>query len=70
MKLYLDCGRYDIELKNFWEDINFLKLNRQFSDLLATCAIPHSYKEYNDGHEWANWRERMPEILISFFGKN
>ncbi len=70
LKIYLDCGRYDIkpdeaDLGNF----EFLTLNRKYSDLLSSLHIPHYYREFNDGHEWASWRERMPDILIYFFGR-
>jgi enterochelin esterase-like enzyme len=65
LKLYLDCGRYDIRS----EEIDFLAEHRSFSDLLSSLRIPHYYKEVNDGHEWASWRERMPEMFIYFFGR-
>jgi enterochelin esterase-like enzyme len=65
MKIYLDCGRYDIKEYDF----DLLLLNRQYSDLLSSLRIPHYYREVNDGHEWASWRERMPDMLIYFFGR-
>lgn len=69
MKLYLDCGRYDIKQNNpGWGMYDFLEMNRTYSNLLSSLRIPHYYKEHNDGHEWANWRERMPEIFTYFFG--
>ena len=70
MKIYLDCGRYDIQRYNpVWGDIDFLESNRKYSEMLVSLRIPHFFKEVNDGHEWANWRERMPDILIFFFGR-
>jgi enterochelin esterase-like enzyme len=70
MKIYLDCGRYDIQRYNpVWGDIDFLESNRKYSEMLVSLRIPHFYREVNDGHEWANWRERMPDILIFFFGR-
>ncbi len=70
MKIYLDCGRYDIQRYNpVWGDIDFLESNRTYSEMLASLRIPHFFREVNDGHEWANWRERMPDILIFFFGR-
>lgn len=65
-KMYLDCGRFDLR---FNDGGDFLTLNRKFSDLLSSLRIPHYYKEINDGHQWGSWRERMPEMLIFFFGK-
>ncbi len=68
VKIYLDCGRYDITQKSYASGEDFLELNRAYSNLLSSLHVPHYYKEVNDGHEWANWRERMPEMLIFFFG--
>ncbi len=69
-KLYLDCGRYDLigEHPDFGK-YEFLQVHRSYSDLLSSLHIPHYYKEVNDGHEWASWRERMPEMFIYFFGR-
>lgn len=70
LKIYLDCGTYDIRRYNpVWGDIDFLKSCREYSELLASLRVPHFFKEVNDGHEWANWRERMPDMLIFFFGR-
>ncbi|MBI2430042.1 MAG: hypothetical protein HYV29_14840 [Ignavibacteriales bacterium] len=66
MKIYLDCGRYDLRRNN---DDDFVTLNRSFSGFLSSLRIPHFYKEVNDGHQWGSWRERMPEMLTYFFGK-
>jgi enterochelin esterase-like enzyme len=65
MKIYLDCGRFDIN-----NDLgDFLQLNRNYSDLLSSLRIPHYYREVNDGHQWASWRERIPDMLVYFFGQ-
>jgi enterochelin esterase family protein len=70
MKIYLDCGRYDIQRYNpVWGDIDFLDANRKYSEMLSSLRIPHFFREVNDGHEWASWRERMPDMLIFFFGR-
>ncbi|MEW5797624.1 MAG: alpha/beta hydrolase-fold protein [Bacteroidota bacterium] len=66
MKIYLDCGRYD--MRRYSND-DFLTLNRTFSEFLSSLRIPHYYKEVNDGHQWGSWRERMPEMLMYFFRK-
>lgn len=66
VKIYLDCGRYD--LRPYWGEDFFIS-NRNFSQLLSSLHIPHYFKEVNDGHQWASWRERMPEMLIYFFRK-
>lgn len=71
LKIYIDCGRYDIKIVEnpMLGNVEFLEMNRRYSSLLSSLHIPHYYKEVNDGHEWANWRERMPEMLMSFFGR-
>ncbi len=69
VKIYLDCGRYDIKgIHPILGEFSLLERNRQYSQQLSSLRIPHYYKEWNDGHEWANWRERMPDILQYFFG--
>ncbi|MFA5834308.1 MAG: alpha/beta hydrolase-fold protein [Bacteroidota bacterium] len=71
LKLYLDCGRYDIIGEDPWfGKFEFLELNRNYSNVLSSFHIPHYFKEVNDGHEWGNWRQRMPDMLIYFFGKH
>jgi enterochelin esterase-like enzyme len=30
-------------------------------------GIDHQYEEFNDGHAWANWRERKGAILKYFY---
>lgn len=68
-KLYLDCGLYDLHIRPpFGEEIDFVGMNRGYSDLLSSLRIPHYYKEVTDGHQWASWRERLPEMLVYFFG--
>jgi enterochelin esterase-like enzyme len=69
MKIYFDCGRYDIiDVSPIFGTSDFLKLNSMYSDLLSSYRVPHYFKVVNDGHEWASWRERMPEIFTYFFG--
>jgi enterochelin esterase-like enzyme len=64
--LYMDVGQYDLDYPG--TDGSFLNLNREFSAELTKDGIIHMYREVNDGHEWANWRERTEEILRLFFG--
>ncbi len=66
LKIYLDCGRFDIKEN---DNFNFLEMNKNYSALLSSLRIPHYFKEVNDGHEWASWRERMPGMFIYFFGR-
>jgi enterochelin esterase family protein len=64
-KLYFDVGRYD--LINGYKDNSFLYANQLFSQELNKAEINYRFRIFNDGHQWANWRERMDEILIYFF---
>jgi enterochelin esterase-like enzyme len=64
LRLYLDCGRYDIVDGEF----DFPELNRSFSRELESYGVRHRYREVSDGHDWASWRERMPEIFEYLFG--
>ncbi|MBN2347478.1 MAG: hypothetical protein JXJ22_01490 [Bacteroidales bacterium] len=69
MKIYMDAGRYDLVLNPGKKNsVDYLKQNREFSDELYHIGIQHIYNEYNDGHSWANWRQRAEEILGYFFG--
>jgi enterochelin esterase-like enzyme len=63
MKIWIDCGSFDIVDGRY----NFPVLNRAFSAELARHGIPHKFLEVHDGHDWSNWRERTPEILLYFF---
>lgn len=67
LNLYFDVGRFDLaqgRLQNY----TLLYANQLLSKGLKKAGIKHSFKVYNDGHQWANWRERVDEILIYFFG--
>lgn len=67
-KIYIDVGRYDLEIYNYDIPWIFIDVNRKLSFELQRHGITHKYNEFNDGHSWANWRERTEEILIYFFG--
>ncbi len=65
MKVWIDCGRYDIQT----DEYDFPVQNREFSEELARDGVTVRYREVHDGHDWASWRERTPEILRFFFGR-
>jgi enterochelin esterase-like enzyme len=65
-KLYVDVGQYDLDYPG--ADGSFLSVNREFSQELTKAGLVHTYREVDDGHEWANWRERSADILEFFFG--
>jgi enterochelin esterase-like enzyme len=63
MKVWLDWGTYDIVDREY----DIPAENRRFSAELSRLGIPHQFREVHDGHDWASWRERTPEILRYFF---
>jgi len=63
LRLYLDCGRFDVITGEY----NFPALHRSFSRELESYGVRHRYREVSDGHDWASWRERMPEIFEYMF---
>jgi enterochelin esterase-like enzyme len=63
MKVWIDVGTYDIVDGEY----NFPVLNRAFSAELTRYGITHHFVEVHDGHDWANWRERVGDILCFFF---
>ena len=67
LKLYFDVGRFDLRQSGI-NNHSFLYSNQLLSREMKTAGINHHFKVFNDGHEWANWRERVDEILIFFFG--
>lgn len=67
LKLYFDVGRYDL-LSGAVDQLSFLYLNQMLNKKLNAANVNHHFKIYNDGHQWANWRERTDDILIYLFG--
>jgi enterochelin esterase-like enzyme len=65
MKVWMDWGSYDIKDDTY----DFPAQNREFSKELAREDITVRSREVHDGHDWASWRERTPEILRFFFGR-
>jgi enterochelin esterase-like enzyme len=61
----MDWGTYDIVDR----ENNLAVQNRELSDELTRQGVPHRGGEVHDGHDWANWRDRMPEILRYFFSR-
>jgi enterochelin esterase family protein len=65
-KVYLDVGNYDLA-GGAIDNLSFLRANELFRDELKGCGINPRYGAYNDGHQWANWRERTEDILSCLF---
>jgi enterochelin esterase-like enzyme len=64
-KIYVDVGNYDLG-GGALDNHSFLKANGLFVKEIECRHINHSYHVYNDGHQWANWRERTEAILCYF----
>jgi len=67
LKLYFDVGRFDL-VQSGIDNNSFLYANQLLRKEMKNAGINHIFNVFNDGHEWANWRERIDEILIYFFG--
>ena len=62
IQISLDVGRFE----TFKPD-NLLKQNRRMSKILQDRGFSLTYKEYNEGHSWGNWRAHLDDILIAFW---
>ncbi len=56
--LYFDCGKSD----------KLLAYNRQLHQNLNNNKIPHTYEEFEGGHEWAYWKKNVRNSLVFFSG--
>jgi enterochelin esterase-like enzyme len=43
---------------------------RRFKAVLEAKGYPFHYIESNEGHSWGNWRAKLAEMLVFFFGKH
>lgn len=48
--LYLSCGL---------QDESILPMNRDMREYLVELGIPHTYEEWNGGHDWNFWDESL-----------
>ena len=67
LRFYFDVGRFDL-ISGTLDKQTFLLANQLLHKKMTTLGINHTFNVLNDGHQWANWRERVDEILIYFFG--
>lgn len=58
IKVWLDVGTFDFLLKD----------SQVMQKMLEEKAYDVSYREYSGGHNYTNWRDSLPEALISIFG--
>lgn len=54
--IYFDCGEADL----------LIGYNRELHEKLEKQNIPHIYKEYPGGHEWAYWEKHIKHSLLFF----
>jgi enterochelin esterase family protein len=58
LDVYLDCGTFE----------HLLDSNRAMRDALAGKGYRLKYQEFDEGHSWGNWRARIDDILVFFWG--
>jgi enterochelin esterase-like enzyme len=68
LRIWLDAGTFDL-VGGTMDDKTFLEASEDLHHELEKRGITHTFNVYNDGHQWANWRERTDEILVFLFGK-
>jgi len=66
LRIYMDVGRYDL-LSGILGNKTFHEFTDEFHQEMLRYGVAHKYLVLNDGHEWANWRERTDDILEYFF---
>lgn len=65
IKFYLDCGTFENDVGGMYGD--FTQGNRRMQEVLRMKGYDHVYQEFNEGHNWGNWRSRINTILKTFF---
>ena len=67
LRFYFDVGRFDL-ISGGFENYTFLYANQLLDKEMKKLGLIHEFMIYNDGHQWANWRERVDKLLIFLFG--
>jgi enterochelin esterase family protein len=67
-RIWIDAGAFDL-VGGVMNDKTFLEASRDLHYEMEKRGITHVFNVYNDGHQWANWRERTDEVLVFLFGK-
>jgi len=67
LHIYFDVGRFDLTSGTV-NNLTFLQANENLDRDMQQSGINHVFHVFNDGHSWANWRERTDDILIYLFG--
>jgi len=72
IRLFVDIGTYELAVGGAFlpsTEINFLKANQRFRQILDQKGYDVVYQEYHEGHTWGNWRRHLIDALQHFFGK-
>jgi enterochelin esterase family protein len=67
LHMYFDVGRFDLTGGTV-NNLTFFQANQNLDREMQQSGINHVFHVFNDGHSWANWRERTDDILVYFFG--
>ncbi|MCA0131728.1 alpha/beta hydrolase [Winogradskyella alexanderae] len=62
IRFYLDIGLYD-------QGASMLGMNREFRSIIESKGYDFVYEEFKGGHSYLNWKETLPNGVISIFGK-
>ncbi len=59
LKIYMDLGTYDIP--------SLIPMVHDFVQILKSRGYDYEYHEYDEGHNWGNWRAHVKNALELFF---
>lgn len=68
IQFYLDCGTFERNVGGMYGD--FTEGNRRMQQVLKRKRYDFAHHEFNEGHNWGNWRSRAEIILATFFGSS
>ena len=67
LKIYVDVGRFDLPQSPV-NNRSFLQNATDLEGIMKKTGLIYKFRVLNDGHQWADWRERTDVILEYFFG--
>lgn len=67
-RIWMDAGTFDL-VNGAMDGKTFLEAAKDFHHEMENRQIVHAFNVYNDGHQWANWRERTDDVLVYLFGR-
>ena len=63
-KVYMDCGRFETQVD---ESMDIVFTNKFFAKKFRQSGASVTFKVWNDGHSWGNWKAHLPYALTSIF---